>query len=656
MTKNRVITWLAVGLFLLVGPLAAFATDVVFVQGKRSHPVEQETVERLAEFYGLNFQALQLGPAAATSQLIARLKNANTVAVFLPEDALPLLNRDQVEASLQRPADAPVPILIFGITGDGDASQLNLWSQDHLNSCTSLPGFLPNKLKAGYAGSLTQVLSGAELPAVASPICRLNFQPGRGLEPVLTAQAPREDAAVLLHVQTKTSELFFAPQMKTFDRSRLGNSWDLSKDFSSIAPAVLFLSHAAGDYKWHTDGHYANLTIDDAWLHQPFGNLDYSALLAEMEKHDFHTTVAFIPWNFDRSDPGLVKLFREHPQRFSVCVHGNNHTHREFSDYSTNPLSKQIADIKQGIARMERFQSLTGIPYDRFMVFPQGVAPQQTFVELKRYGFLGTANYSNIPMDVKSFPADPTFLLRSYTANYGNFLSFFRLPVEADVTRLEIAIQAYMGTPMLFYGHEDLFYSGASAFNKQADFVNRIQPDTKWSSLGEIARHSQLIRRRQDGGSDVWMLSDEMELKNPAGKEMTFHIQAKEDPGIDPAMTMDGNPVVPERQGDLLLLQVAIPAGQTRKFRIAYANDLDLAHQDIRRTNSRAYALRKLSDLRDIYLSRFTLGHSITRFYYAHGWNHAEQRVERKWWVVLLLLVVGIAGVRYQRRRGRKRS
>src|SRR6202008_403069 len=98
-----------------------------------------------------------------------------------------------------------------------------------------------------------------------------------------------------------------------------------------------------------------------------------------------------------------------------------NHAHREFGAYGKNSLEQQTADIKQGIARMERFQALTGLPYDRFMVFPHAVAPEQTFAALKTYDFLGTANSSNVPIGV-SFPTDLTFLLRPYTASYQGLL------------------------------------------------------------------------------------------------------------------------------------------------------------------------------------------------------------------------------------------
>ena len=66
--------------------------------------------------------------------------------------------------------------------------------------------------------------------------------------------------------------------MKSFDATWIGNPNGLSKAFSSVAPYILFLSYAAGSYAWHSDGQYANLTIDDPWLTQPYGHLDYYAL------------------------------------------------------------------------------------------------------------------------------------------------------------------------------------------------------------------------------------------------------------------------------------------------------------------------------------------------------------------------------------------
>jgi len=509
-------------------------------------------------------------------------------------------------------------------------------------------------LAIARAGVLAGSLAGVDLPAVSSPACDLRLGTARDIETVLTARAENGGAPVLVYAHDGHSEQFYVPQMEQLDTSWVGNPDGLVRGFSAMAPFILFLSHAAGDQAWHSDGSYANLTIDDAWLTQPYGHLDYPALLAEMQKHNFHTTIAFIPWNFDRSEPEMAALIRANQRRFSICVHGNDHAHREFGNYAVNSLNDQIADIKQGVARMDQFTVLTGIPYDRFMVFPHGVAPEETFAALRTYDFLGTANYQNVPLGTP-YPADPTFLLRPYTVAYANFLSLSRHPVGEQIPRSEIAIQSFLGNPMLFYGHESLFEKGIGVFDGFADYVNQVQPDTQWTSLGEIARHSHLIRRREDGEFDVWMFSNEMDLRNPTDQDVLFNIQRQEGPS--PAirsLTIDGTPVVFEHSHGKLTFRTIVPARQLIKVRIVYQNGWEPSQEDIRKTNVYAYVLRKASDFRDLHLSRFSWGTAITKAYYRHDWDSVEGYLEQKWWVSLVGLGLAFGGLHYYRRRSGK--
>lgn len=641
------------GLFFLAGLSTCFARDVVYIHGKRLHPTEDETVRRLVDFYGLTLYTVDVGSQDAVNHSMSRMRSPDTLAVLTSQDALSELDRKQVQAALRRPKGPGIPILVFGVAAGEGANELKFWSDGALQECAPLANdFRPKVLEVGSAGALTRTLAGLELPAVASPTCNMQFEPAPAIQTVLTARGDGgANAAVLVRVQSKTAETFFVPQMEPF-----GNPRGLPGVFSSMAPFILFLSYKAGDYGWHLDGHYANLTIDDPWLTQPYGHLDYPALLVEMEKHNFHTTIAFIPWNFDRSEPDIVTLFRAHPERFSICVHGNNHDHQEFGDYAINSLRKQTADIKQGVARMERFRALTGIPYDRFMVFPHGVAPEGTFAVLKKYDFLGTTNLVSVPLGA-AFPTDPAFLLRPYTVAFANFLSLPRYPAGVQLPRLEIAIQSFLGNSLLLYGHEDFFVEGIGAFNAFADYVNQVQPNTQWTSLGEIARHSHLVRRREDGGFDVRMFSNEMDLKNPTDRDAVFYIKREEDfSSAIRSLTIDGVPVAFERSRNMVALRLVIPARQARKLRVAYQNDLDLSREDIRKSDVRACALRRISDFRDLYLSRFTWGRVIKRYYYRYAWNSIELHLEQKWWVYVTCTALVFAVLWYRRLRSRNQA
>lgn len=643
-------------LYFFAGLPTCYASDVVYVRGKLQHPAEDATIRRLVDFYGLTLYTVDVDPQDAVNRAISRMKSPATLAVITSQDALSELDRRQVQEALRRPKGPGIPILVFGVATQKDANELKNWSSGALGECAPLTrDFRPKVLEVGRIGELSRTLAGLVLPAVASPTCNLQFRPTSEIQaPLITREDGGANAAVLVRVRSKTAETFFVPQMEPLDLSRRDESRSLPEEFSSMAPFILFLSYAAGDFGWHMDGSYANLTIDDAWLTQPYGHVNYPALLNEMEKHNFHMTIAFIPWNFDRSEPKVVTLFRTHPERFSITVHGNNHDHMEFGDYAVNPLQDQLADLKQGLARMERFRVLTGLPYDRFIVFPHGIPPEETFAMFKRYNFLGTANLADVPSDV-TFPTDPAFLLRPYTTAFANFLSLSRYPVQAQVPRLELAIQSFLGNPLLFYGHEDLFVEGIGAFNAYADHVNEIQPNTQWTSLGEIARHSYLVRRREDGAFDVRMLANEMDLRNPADRDAVFYITREEDSSAIHSLTSDGAPVAFERSKNMVALRLLIPAHQVRKLRLSYQNDLDPSREDIGKSGVRLYALRWISDFRDMYLSKFSLGRVIKRYYYRQGWDSIELHLEQEWWVYLCIVLV-FAGLWYRLRRAREQA
>ena len=52
----------------------------------------------------------------------------------------------------------------------------------------------------------------------------------------------------------------------------------------------------------------ACLIIDDPLLRPQYGCLNYKKLLEAMKAHNFFTEIAFIPWNYKRSNAKTVRL------------------------------------------------------------------------------------------------------------------------------------------------------------------------------------------------------------------------------------------------------------------------------------------------------------------------------------------------------------
>jgi hypothetical protein len=636
---------------------ACRAGEVLFIHGPSATLVAQAQLELAARFYGLHLVNFQVRTRAEELLALSLLKNTDILAAVVSADSLPQFSRQAVLASLYGPKARHLPLLVLGVTSQSDTRQLASWSGNALSGCYPLPDGVSFKTYVvGGAKQITQELAGQQIPNFSDPACEFAINTERGVQPLLSLYDPSEPQPFFVWCYAGSRDIFFLAQ--TNDSGMTPAHIGTVEIFSRLAPIIMFFRYAAGDKAWHSDGHYANLTIDDAWLTEPYGHLNYQALLTEMKIHGFHTTIAFIPWNFDRSEQGVAQLFRSYEDKYSICIHGNNHDHLEFGSYDEKPLAAQTAGIKQALARMERFHRMTGVPFDRVMIFPHEVAPPvSTLRKLKEYDFLAAANAVTVPSD-SAQPADPLFSLRAVSAEFAEFPLVRRYAAEATVSKSFLAINAFLGNPILFYGHQSLFDGGISAFDSVADAINQVEPETRWESIGSIAQHFYLIKRRDDRDYDVLALSSNFLLHNQLPHGVTFYVEKKEDEFLPiKSLTVNGKPYFYDMSSGYLRLIVPVSAGGSSHVVIEYQNDLDLGSTDIAKKSLYVTLLRRVSDFRDITLSQSSLGRVGTRLYYEHHVDGVELTIERSALMLLVLAVLAVlAGREFQQRARAKRA
>jgi hypothetical protein len=599
--------------------LNAQCTQIVFLGKSQERSTLQKKVEIATEFYGLSTTSYQLGSEKDARRAFKAIREQNTLAVVVSADALEIANRDKLLFSVRRGAHKSIPVLVGGITAQTDGSVLSSWSSGAILGCqVSAIAGKQSVYTVKESETIARQLSGQRLNVRHSPSCDLMTDGRPETETLMTVSAGFSQPSVFVRVKSGEQELFFSADSGPDSVLPSATEYDQSEyEFSLLAPVMMFVRYSGGEHAWHTSGHYANLTVDDAWLREPYGHLQYSALLREMQRHNFHTTIAFIPWNFDRSQAKVVSLVRAHGDRFSICVHGNNHDHQEFGSFETKPLELQTANIKQALARMEQFQTLTQIPYDRVMVFPHSIAPSGTLGALKQYNFLATVNSRDIPLG-SSPPPDPGFSLRPITLSFSNFPSLRRYSAEIPVSRSEIAVDAFLGNPMLFYVHQGYFADGADRFDPVADMVNELQPDALWRGLGYISEHFYLERERKDDNYDIKAFSRKMRLENVHNKNAIFFVEKEEDFQFPISLVVDGRPYAYSRERDRIRFEVPVDAGKTREVTIQYQNGLDLKLIDIKKSSIRIACLRYLSDFRDDFISKSAAGRRLTIIYTNH--------------------------------------
>ncbi len=208
----------------------------------------------------------------------------------------------------------------------------------------------------------------------------------------------------------------------------------------------------------------ASIIIDDPLLRENYGYLNYHKLLAIMDRHNFCATIAFIPFNYKRTDAKIADLFRSRIDRFSLCVHGCDHTKGEFAITDVNYLTNKVI---LATARMLEHERRTKIPFEKIMVFPQGKFTNEALEVLKENGYLAAVN------------TDPMPVHGSLSSNLPFFL---RYKPETIMSMKDLP------NPLFVVIHHDYFKEG---YNKLADFVDWLNTTytIKWDSVGNIVKH-----------------------------------------------------------------------------------------------------------------------------------------------------------------------
>ena len=600
--------------WVLMSSVACFSVDMVFIGEAGKPSLEQRELELAAQFYGLSFKVVA-NHGNGIKDVLGPVQQGETAAVAIEANVLRAINQSALLRGLRRPGGRNVPLLIIGVTPETKRDLLSEWASGISVGTTRASGSELGHYVFGNVQGVTEQLTGLEIPSPG--LDRSYFtSSAKNVQNIIWLENTQQRVPVFIETNLGQQKVFLLCKKGDPHMPLEPNAGSIEAAFAEIAPMMIFTKYSAGARGWHALQHYANLTIDDPWLHEPYGHLAYKELLSEMERHNFHTTIAFIPWNYDRSQANVVELFRNHPEKFSICVHGDNHDHKEFDDFGSKSMAVQTAAIKQSLARMEQFRALTGLPYDHVFVFPHNIGSERILEELKSYNFIATINSLNVPID-RPRPTSLLFPLRPVTLAFGGFPSVSRYSAAMTTPSSFIGINAFLENPILFYGHQDLFTKGVDAFNDIADEVNKRQPATLWRSVGEVANHLYLVRVRDDSDYDALTFSSNVNLDNVFGRNVQFHVQKQEtDSAAIESVTVDGLSVPFHFENGILQINVGVPAGESRNLVVRYKNDLDLASIATAKSSLRVYVLRMASDFRDITLSEYSVGRTATDYYY----------------------------------------
>ncbi|MBN1482181.1 hypothetical protein EH223_07985 [candidate division KSB1 bacterium] len=625
----------------------AHTADVMYVTFK-ADTSQQKLIENVCDFYGLNLRYFILDE---TDELLPALRHCSPMSLILSQSAIDASTREQVDDIVLFAAAENIKILLWNLESK-NAPGLSFWSDGLVNGIRSVGQMLPEyTLRFCEDKETNGELSGQQAPfeffSNYSMNC-LNVSDSQRFNLLAQLDSPEKSHPLFGYATVKGANIFLQARIqpdslsavKVYRRlAELNRAWQ-------ILPLLIYLRYSCGEFCWHRPYDVANLTIDDPWLTEPYGALSFRGLLDEMKSCRFFTTIAYIPWNYDRYEQDMVDLFQENRDFYSICYHGNNHDHREFDRYADaekgiagKTLAQHDSLIQQAWARMALFSQSTGLSVEPVFVFPHGIAPQQTLRALKKNNFWATSNYGHVPRgEIK--PDDLVFWLRSVTLKYSGFPSLNRY-YPHERTAFDVALDLFLDNPVLFFHHQDLFYSGMDAFSPTARMVNKVQPNVKWRGLGEVSSSLFLQKKQDETDWDINMMSPAVILSNDSHVQMSYAIKKYEptNDAID-SITINSEKITAERDEEFLEFQVKLAPKSSATIIISYKNHSDLSAIDVSRVDKRVHYLRKISDIRDLVLSRNVIGRKIIAYYYADNQSKKELIIA----ITLFLLLIVVAG------------
>jgi hypothetical protein len=331
--------------------------------------------------------------------------------------------------------------------------------------------------------------------------------------------------ATFLKVEYRNVPVFLSTCKKIVDvdAELTTQNFDVREDFLSAVPIVLYIKWAFAQICWTAPETNACLIIDDPVLKPIYGFVNFHELVSLTKRHKFSTNIAFIPWNWRRSSPEVVRLFRENPESFSLSVHGCDHTRAEFGSSDRNRLHGKI---KQAVERMAGHETRTGICHDRVMVFPQGVFSQAAMDALKHTDFIAAVNNDVISADPRPRAITISDVWDTAVMAYRNFPIFTRRYPWEGVENF--AFDLLLGKPAIIVIHHDFCHDRCLHLVKFVQRLNALKIRLTWRSLGEVVRRSCRQRELSPGLVEVEMYATQLRLENQSGQRKWYLIRRRE--------------------------------------------------------------------------------------------------------------------------------
>ena len=300
------------------------------------------------------------------------------------------------------------------------------------------------------------------------------------------------------------------------------NQFFRESSWFKVFPLLTFLKDCLPAFCWLETQARASIIIDDPNLHRTdYGFIDFHNLVRHADRHNYHASIATIPLDMWYTNTAAAATFRDNPKRLSLLLHGVNHTLYELAQECSDQMA--LATLAEGLRRVERFETKSGLPVARVMTAPHGAFAEHFASAMTCLEFEGAC--VSLPSLLywnpqRAWPAE-TGLSIAQAMGRGSLPVFHRI----GGLDIDIRLLSFLGHPIIVFTHHQDCINNYIKFEQLATTINGISK-TKWCSVGEIAR-SNYYAQRSNSTLLIYLFSRYCSLDLPPG---TISLQFKSTP------------------------------------------------------------------------------------------------------------------------------
>jgi hypothetical protein len=279
------------------------------------------------------------------------------------------------------------------------------------------------------------------------------------------------------------------------DPAKGPNDCFLGRNFFRLLPLVDFTRHVSGEAGWSAPPMRACFLFDDPNLHcSSYGWLIYSEIARHASEHNFHVAFATVPldgWYVSRKS---AAFFAGSQARLSLLIHGNDHLFEELSSFIDE--DEALSSLAQAWRRVERLERKSLNAISRVIAPPHGTCSELCLRVMARLGFEGVSTtLSWLAVRNAGKPWTQQLGLRPAEVVAGMpVIPRVRLDSQSGNSAL---LAAYLGQPIILYGHHHDVAGGLGFLDDMADHVNSLG-NVQWTNLENISRNNYQTRQRKD--------------------------------------------------------------------------------------------------------------------------------------------------------------